>query len=420
MAQTITLTTDGLLLNWLKNVGDSVKKGEVIAEVEADKATMEIEAPADGVLLSQAAEIGEELTEGAILGEIGEAGESGADAPADKSAEKEAPAEEASSSEATEEAPAPTSSSVTEDGRIKASPVARNIAKEKGVDLSQVQGTGPDGRITKVDVEGFKPADKPAPAKTEEAPKQSAPASAPAKGTQTWGKLPEENVVVEDISRMRRAIADSTILNFTNIPHFYVNREIKLDALLDLRKQINADLDGVKVSVNDMFVKAIALTLRSFPNLNSHYYGDKIVRHQRINIGISVALPNNGLVNVVAQDADKRTLSDLAAANKDMFDRAREGKIKTEDIKGATFSISNLGPYNVDWFSAIISAPEAGMLAVGAGKKKPVVLDDGTIGVATILGATLSIDHRVSDGAEGAQFLEELKKMIESPMRLLI
>lgn len=413
MAQTITLTTDGLLLNWLKNVGDTVKKGEIIAEVEADKATMEIEAPADGVLISQVAEIGEELTEGAILGEIGEAGEQSAEASAEKPAETEVPAE---SETAGEPSSAPQTSSVTEDGRIKASPVARNVAKEKGIDLSQVQGTGPDGRITKADVEGFTTSSS-APAK-QEAPKASAPA--PAKGTQTWGKLPEENVEVEDISRMRRAIADSTILNFTNIPHFYVNREIQLDALLDLRKQINADLDGVKVSVNDMFVKAIALTLRQFPNLNSHYYGDKIVRHQRINVGISVALPNNGLVNVVAQDADKRTLSDLAAANKDMFDRAREGKIKPEDVRGATFSISNLGPYNVDWFSAIISAPEAGMLAVGAGKKKPVVLDDGSIGVATILGATLSIDHRVSDGAEGAKFLEELKKLIESPMRLLI
>jgi pyruvate dehydrogenase E2 component (dihydrolipoamide acetyltransferase) len=419
MAQTITLTTDGLLLNWLKNVGDTVKKGEVIAEVEADKATMEIEAPADGVLISQAAEVGEELTEGTVLGEIGEAGEraGSSDAPAEKPAKAEAPAQDEADEAMGEAAEAPKSSSVMEDGRIKASPVARNIAKDKGIDLSQVQGTGPDGRITKADVEGFKPSDKSA---EKEASKTSAPASAPAKGTQTWGKLPEENVVVEDISRMRRAIADSTILNFTNIPHFYVNREIQLDALLDLRKQINADLDGIKVSVNDMFVKAIALTLRQFPNLNSHYYGDKIVRHQRINIGISVALPNNGLVNVVAQDADKRTLSDLAAANKDMFDRAREGKIKTEDIKGATFSISNLGPYNVDWFSAIISAPEAGMLAVGAGKKKPVVLEDGTIGVATILGATLSIDHRVSDGAEGAQFLEALKQLIESPMRLLI
>lgn len=415
MAQTITLTTDGLLLNWLKDVGDTVKKGEVIAEVEADKATMEIEAPADGVLISQAAEVGEELEEGAVLGEIGEAGES--TAPSEKPAEKEAPAAEASADEEPEEASAekaPQSSSVTEDGRIKASPVARNVAKEKGIDLSQVQGTGPDGRIVKADVEGFTPSEKPA---AKEAPKT---ASAPAKGTQTWGKLPEEDVVVEDVTRMRRAIADNTILNFTNIPHFYVNREIQIDALLELRKQINADLDGIKVSVNDMFVKAIALTLRHFPNLNSHYYGDKIVRHQRINIGISVALPNNGLVNVVAHDADKRTLSDLAVANKDMFDRAREGKIKTEDIRGATFSISNLGPYNVDWFSAIISAPEAGMLAVGAGKKKPIVLDDGTIGVATILGATLSIDHRVSDGAEGALFMEELKKIVESPMRLLI
>ncbi len=430
MAQAITLTTEGLLLNWLKEVGDSVKKGEVVAEIEADKATVEIEAPADGVLTKQSAEVGEELSEGAVIGEIGAEGEASdsADKPkapanADAKAEQEeAEADDDDTDDEAQAAPAKSngaSSSVTEDGRVKVSPLARNIAEEKGIDLGQVSGTGPGGRITKADVEGFEPG-KAAP--KEKARTAAAPAPAAKTSGQTWGKIPQEDVEVEDITRMRRAIADGTVTSFTNTPHFYVNREIALDALLDLRKQVNAELgdDGVKISVNDMLVKAIAVTLRRYPNLNSHYYGDKIVRHKRINIGISVALPNNGLVNVVAHDADKRSLSDLASENKAMFDRAREGKIRPDDIKGATFTISNLGPYNVDWFSAIISAPEAGILAVGAGKKKPVVLEDGTIGVATLMGATLSIDHRVSDGAEGAQFMEDLKNIVENPMRLLV
>lgn len=414
MAQEITLSTEGLMLNWLKNVGDSVSSGEIIAEVEADKATVEIEAPASGVLLEQRAQIGEELDEGAIIGVIGEAGESAGSAPAPK---EKAPAEEPAA-QAAPEAPstAPTNgASVTEDGRIKASPVARNMAEEKGIDLAQIQGTGPGGRIVKADVEGYDPSKA----------RPAAAAPQPAGGVsvgQTWGKVPQEDVEIIEINRMRRAIADSTILSKSSVPHFYVTTEIEVGPLLELRKQLNEQLadEGIKISVNDMIVKATALTLKRFPNLNSHYYGDKVIRHKRINVGISVALPNNGLLNVVSHDADKTSLSAMAVRHVEMYDRAREGKIKPDDIKGATFTVSNLGPYNVESFSAIISPPEAGIIAVGSARKVPVVLENGSIGVAHRMKVTISVDHRVSDGAEGAEWLQYFRELLENPMRLLV
>lgn len=427
MAQEVKLTTDGMLLNWLKEVGQSVNAGDIIAEVEADKATVEIEAPSSGTIVSLDWAVGEEKEEGAVIATIGSAGESASAAPAPEAKSEEAPAsapapEQASangSANGTSSASTANGASVTEDGRIKASPVARNVAEEKGIDLSQVQGTGPGGRIVKADVESFTPG-KAAPAAQSAS---SAPASSVGAGTPTWGKLPEgEGVEVVDINRMRRAIADGTILSKSNIPHFYVTVSMDVDPLLQLRKEINTSLEseGVKVSVNDMLIKAAALALRKFPNLNSHYYGDKIVRYKDINIGISVALPNNGLMNVVAHNADKRALSDLAVENKAMYDRAREGKIKPNDLKGATFSISNLGPYNVDQFAAIISAPEAGMLAIGSAKKVPVVKPDGTIGVGNMMSVTISIDHRVSDGAEGAEYMQEFRSLVENPMRLMV
>jgi pyruvate dehydrogenase E2 component (dihydrolipoamide acetyltransferase) len=365
-------------------------------------------------LIEQKAAVGEELTEGDVIGSIGAADEAPAQAPKPQ-AEAPAPAERE------ERAPAqPVLSTTTPEGRIKVSPLARRVAEEKGVDLQYVAGTGPGGRITKSDVEEFNPAKLPA-------AKAPAAASAPApSGTlerATYGKLPEgEGVEIIEINRMRRAIADSTILSKQQVPHFYLTISVDVEPLVALRKQINAQLEGegVKVSVNDMIVKASALALRKFPNLNSHYYGDKIVRFKAVNIGIAVALPNNGLVNVVARDADKVALSELAKTNKAMFDRARDGKIKPDDIKGATFTISNLGPYDIDQFSAIISPPEAGILAIGAAKKLPIVKEDGTIGIGTRMNITLSVDHRVSDGAEGAQYLNEVKALLENPMRLLV
>ncbi|MCY3574576.1 MAG: dihydrolipoamide acetyltransferase family protein [Chloroflexi bacterium] len=405
MAQEIKLTMDGLLINWLKEPGDQVKADDVIAEFEADKATVEVEAGIAGELLELRVEPGDEVNEGAVIAVIGARGEELA--VADPAA--------APTPAHPEAAPAPTAangSAMTADGRIKASPLAKRIAADRGIDLRRVQGSGPGGRIVKADLENWT-----APPSLPELP----PAPAAAVGQATWGRLPEEDVEVAPLSRMRRAIADGTIKSKSNTPHFYVTIEVDVEPLLALRKSINAALAGrsVKVSVNDMLIKALALSLLEFPNLNSHYYGDRFVRHLRVNIGVAVALPDNGLVNVVCADADKRSLSELARANKAMYERARAGKIKPEDIRGATFTISNMGPYNIKDFSAIIATPEAGILAVSSAQRVPVVLDDGTLGVGTRMNMTLSVDHRVSNGAEGAAFLNHLRGLIEEPLGLL-
>ena len=402
MAHEVKLTTDGLLINWLRDIGDAVAANDVIAEVEADKATVEIEAGSDGAVLELRAEPGDEIGEGSVIAVIGAAGESVA-------AES---ASAAANVKPEEPAPAANGKSLASDGRIKASPIARRIAAEKGIDLARIKGTGPGGRIIKSDVENVR--ERPA--------LPPVPTTAPAGGGQTtWGKMPEEDIEVIPLSRMRRAIAEGTIRSKSNTPHFYVTVEADVEPLLALRAEINVQLAerGIKVSVNDMLIKALALTLREFPNLNTHFYGDRLVRHQRINIGIAVALPENGLLNVVCHDADTARLSEMAVSNKAMYERARAGKIKPEDIRGATFTISNMGPYNIVDFSAIISSPEAGILAVSSARRAPIVRDDGTLGVGTRMNMTLSVDHRVSNGAEGAAFCNALRELIENPLRML-
>ncbi len=429
MAQDVTLTMDGLLLNWLKDVGDSVSAGEVIAEFEADKATVEVEAPAAGVLTETLVEVGEEVPEGTVVARIGEAGEAGAgeqEQQPQEAAAEEQPEEAEEPPEPAQAQPSSNGAARTADGRIKASPLARNIAEERGIDLAQVSGTGPGGRITKSDVENFDPS------KAQQQPRvpdsvraeTGQPAATGAPAYQSYGKLPEESdeVGIEDMSRMRKAIARGTITSWNTTPHFYVTVEMDMEPLLALRKQLNAQLEseGIKITVNDMIVKAAALTQRQFMNLNSHYYGDKIVRHQRVNVAIAVALPDNGLVNVVSPDADRTTLSEMARYHKMVFDDVRNGKIKPEYIQGGTFLVSNLGAYNVEQFSAIIDPPQAGALAVGMSRKVPVVKEDNTLGIGTRMKVTLSIDHRVSDGAEGAQWCNHFRELIENPMRLLV
>ncbi len=403
MSHEVKLTMDGLLINWLKQVGDAVSAGDIIAEFEADKATVEVEAGSAGHLLELRAEPGDELGEGTVIALIGADGESAAP-PASAAPAAETPAPDT--------APASPSNgqTMTADGRVKASPLARRIAAEKGIDLSRVTGSGPGGRIVKSDVENLG-AQQPLP---------TAPPAATT-GQATWGKLPEADVEVMPLSRMRRAIADGTVRSKSNTPHFYITVEADVEPLLALRAEINRALAarGVKVSINDMLIKALALSLRAFPNLNTHYYGDRFVRHERVNIGIAVSLPENGLVNVVCHDADTVALSEMAESNKAMYERARGGRIKPDDIRGATFTISNMGPFNVKEFSAIISAPEAGILAVSSSQRVPVVLADGTLGVGTRMNMTLSVDHRVSNGAEGAQFMNHLRELIENPLRLL-
>lgn len=424
MATEVKLTTDGMLLNWLKDVGEAVKAGDIIAEFEADKATVEVESPTDGVLIETRADVGEEISEGAVIAVIGAQGE--ASGGGDKPAEKEAPAEEeteAPKAEAKQDTSAGSNgtggAATTPDGRIKASPLAKRVAEEKGVNLAQVSGSGPGGRIVKADVENFDPSK----AKPADSGKPSAPATGGGNLPVSYGAVPEgDDVEIIEINRMRRAIAEGTIRSNLTTPHFHVTVEIDVEPLLALRKELNASLEseGIKISVNDMIVKATALTLKKYPNLNSHYYGDKIVRHKRINVAIAVALPNNGLVNVVSPDTDKKALSVLAVEHKEMFERVRDGKIKTEDIRGGTFTVSNLGPYNVDNFSAIIDTPQAGIIAVGSARKVPVVKDDGSIGIGQRMKVTIAVDHRVSDGGEGAEWLNYFRDLLENPMRLLV
>lgn len=427
MATEVKLTTDGLLLNWLKDIGDSVSADDIIAEFEADKATVEVEAGTEGVLLETRAEIGDELSEGAVIAVIGSADEapSGGDGAAAEDSDGDAKADEKEQADAQPEKaeqPAAAANGTggeaarTPDGRIKASPLAKRVAEEKGVDLAQISGSGPGGRIVKADVENFDPSQA----------KPAQPAAAPATGGAlpvSYGKLPEgDDVEIIEMNRMRRAIAEGTVRSKLTTPHFYVTVDIDVAPLLKLRKQLNESLadEGIKISVNDMIVKATALTLKQYPNLNSHYYGDKIVRHKRVNVGISVALPNNGLVNVVSKDADKKSLSVLAVEHREMFERAREGKIKPDDVKDGTFTVSNLGPFNVDTFIAIIDPPQAGIIAVGSARKVPLVNDDGTFSVGQYMKVTISVDHRVSDGAEGAEWLNTFRDLLENPMRLLV
>ncbi len=396
---------EGILLNWTKQIGEQINEGDVIAEIETDKATVEVPATASGTLIKLIGEPGETLKVGSVIGYVGAQGESapanGRSAPEAKPAPKE-PVQVAPT-------PAPTPAVIHAEGeRLKASPVARKVAADRGIDLQQVPGSGPGGRIVKADVEGFQP--------------QAAPVGIPTTAAPTIGTIPSgADVEVIDIPKMRARIGSRMVESKQQVPHFYVTVEIDVEALLALRQQINAGLDDAhKITVNDLIVKAAALTLRDFPNLNTHFYGDKLVHNLRINIGMAVPTNNGGLMNVVAKDADKVSLGTMAAQNKEMIARAREGKVKTEDISGSTFTVSNLGPYGVEHFLAIINPPEAGILAVGTAMKVPVVKPDGTLGVGNRMKVTISVDHRVSDGAEGARYLQRFKQLIENPMQLLI
>ncbi len=395
MSAPIILSVAGILLNWLVEVGDSVQAGDVVAEIEADKATVEIEAPASGLLSAQAAGPGDELVEGATIGMITAAGETTAPATPDSvpvvSEEKVFPA------------PAPTVDLPAAGARlpagVRASPLARKLAAERGIDISRVSGSGIGGRIVRADVESYQAA---GPAST--APVATGP---------DYEDLP--------LGRMRQRIGEGTARSKREAPHFYVTVEVDVESLLALRAQWNdSQPPAQKLSVNDLLVKAAALALRDFPNLNTHYVDGQLRRYQRRNIGISVALEGGGLINVVARDADERSIGELAEANREMIMRARGGRIRPSDIQGATFTISNLGPYGVLEFSAIIDTPQAAILAVSGAQRMAIVREDGSLGVGTRMRMTISVDHRVSDGAEAARYMQQLQQLLESPMPLFL
>lgn len=408
---------EGTLVRWVKAIGDPINKGEVIAEIETDKATVEVEAHMSGTVLKYLEEENSIVEVGAPIAVIGEAGEDVSNiaaAPAADSAPATTDATPAAPAPVSPTATAPSTNGATAEGLpdgVKASPLARRMAKEQGINLSQVSGSGPGGRIVRRDIEGFEPGT--------EAPAAPAMASSGMAAAPSYTAPEGEDYEDIPLSRMRKIVGERTAASFTYVPHFFVTSEIDMAPALALRKQINANLTPeTKVTVNDMIVKAVALTLRQFPNLNTHFHGDKLVRHKRVNVGIAVAV-ENGLINVVCKDADRRTLSDMAVDNKRMIASVHSGKIKPEDVEGATFTVSNLGMYDVEHFLAIINPPESGILAVGSAKEIPIVID-GDIKIGVRMKATISVDHRVSDGAEGAQFMQKLRELLENPMKLLI
>ncbi len=404
---------EGVLVSWLKKVGDEVHKGEVIAEIESDKATLELESQVSGTLLKTLQSEGAVVPIGAELAIVGKAGE---DVSGLAAGDGQEPAETPAAQpvvEATpagmEPAPAPIQAVSDEfPGGVRATPVARRVAREHEVDLRRVSGSGPDGRVRKEDVEAYL-------ARQEEAP---APAISPA-AVPAAAAVAGADDVVDVTSRLRQAIARRMTESKTTVPHFYVTNEIDMAPALALRREINALLpEEQNVTVNDLIVKAAALALRSFPNLNSSFGGDKVIRHQRINVGSAVAV-EGGLLTVVQQDTDVSSLSKIAADNKEMIARARSGKIRPADVEGATFTVSNLGGFDVDHFIAIINPPDAAILAIGTARQVPVVVN-GELQIGVRMKATISADHRVTDGAEAAAYLQKFKALLEAPMRLLL
>ncbi len=410
---------EGQLVAWLKKPGDTVAEGDALADIESDKATIQVEAYVEGTVLELLAEEGDWIPIGAPIMVVGEKGESyDLAALGVKTAEKEkapVPAAEAAAPAAAPSAPAPVSAPAVNGGGdglpdgIRASPLARKVAEEWGIDVTKIPGTGPSGRITRSDVESFREALASAPAAVAFA------APTPAQPMAEDKQIPTP--------RLRARIAERMTTAKQTVPHFYVTTEIDMGPALELRKELNNRLDadetGIKISVNDMVVKAAALALTDFPNINASFNGDAIVQHARINVGIAVAV-EGGLLNVVSKDADKAPLRAMAASHRDMIGRAREGKVKPDDIEGETFAVSNLGAYEVDHFIAIINPPAAGILAVGSAKQTPIVTDDGKLAVGWRMKATISADHRVTDGAEAAQYLQRVKEILEDPLRLLM
>ncbi|PZQ51468.1 MAG: pyruvate dehydrogenase complex dihydrolipoamide acetyltransferase [Rhodovulum sulfidophilum] len=424
---------EGTLSKWLVKEGDTVSSGQVLAEIETDKATMEFEAVDEGtvgkILIAEGTE-GVKVNEPiAILLEEGESADAlaaPAAAPAAKAAPAEAaPAAAAPAAPAPATAPAPAASS---GARVFASPLARRIAAEKGLDLAAIKGSGPGGRVVKADVESAKPGAAPAPAAAAPAPgatpapAKAAPAAAPAGPSLDAIKAMYQGREYEEVKLdgMRKTIAARLSEAKSTIPHFYLRRDIELDALMKFRGQLNKELEarGVKLSVNDFIIKACALALQQVPDCNAVWAGDRVLRMKASDVAVAVAI-EGGLFTPVLRDANQKSLSALSAEMKDLAKRARDRKLSPQEYQGGSFAISNLGMMGIENFDAVINPPHASILAVGAGVKKPVVNAAGEIVVATVMSVTLSVDHRVIDGALGAQFLEAVKTNLEHPLGML-
>jgi pyruvate dehydrogenase E2 component (dihydrolipoamide acetyltransferase) len=413
MAETINMPklgfdmAEGVLVRWVKQVGEPINKGDVLAEIETDKATVEVESPASGVVLQFIVEQGDVVPVNAPIAVVGQEGEKVEVAEGEKKKE-ERKADETPAPQSKPE-PAATTQAVSpaDNAPVKASPLAKKIARDNNLNLASIRGTGPGGRVVKKDVESALSSGP----KIEDRRPSAAPVYA-----SSITNYEDETV---QLTKLRQAIARRMVESKTSVPHFYVTHEYKMNAVMALRKEVNQYLpDDEKLSVNDFIVKATALTLREFPNLNASFAGDKVIRHGAVNVGIAVAV-ENGLLTIAHKDTDQKPMRLISSEIKGMVARAREGKVKPDDIEGSTFSISNLGMYDVENFIAIVNPPEAAILAVGSAREVPVV-ENGEIKPGWRMKATISVDHRVSDGAEAAQFMQKLAEFLENPVRMLV
>jgi pyruvate dehydrogenase E2 component (dihydrolipoamide acetyltransferase) len=418
---------EGTLVRWVKKEGDKVEKGELLAEIETDKATVEVESQFSGVVLKHLVTEGAAVPVGKPIAAVGAAGETvdasalaGADAvkeekKAEQSVDQRQSADQGQPTNREPDQPIesqgkpaakltpvekPVDGNGNLPGGLRASPLARKLAEERGVNLQAVRGSGPMGRIVKKDIEGAQGG-----------------ASLPGLQLAALGPPPDKRV---PLSRLRAAIGRRMLQSMHEAPHFYVTHEYDMDRVMDARVQANAALEGSgeKLSVNDFVVKAAALALRQFPNLNARLDGDAVLQFGQVNIGVAVAV-ENGLLVVVCRDADRKPLRQISQEVKAMAERVRSGKVQSEDIEGSTFSISNLGMYDVYEFTAIINPPEAAILALGSAQQQAVV-KEGQIVPGWRMRATISVDHRVSDGAEAAQYLQALAAYLENPVSLFM
>ena len=426
MAEIVTMPklgfdmAEGTLVRWVRSEGEKIEKGAVLAEIETDKATVEVESTFSGIVHKFLVEKGSSVPVGTPIAIIAAEGEKVKLEDLNLSTQK-APEQPERESSVTPDAmltEAPVNQSLVEPTIIHASPLARKMALEAGLDLRKISGSGPDGRIVKRDIEGAL---------------SSGSASISAQIKQSSLELRGESLLNKSIweiapiradkkipiEKLRAAIGRRMVESKQQFPHFYVTHTYDVDRLLELRKEFNEFLDEKeKVSVNDFIIKAAALTLRRFPNLNASVIGDQIVQHGHIHIGIAVSIPG-GLLTIVCKDVDQKPLKQISLEVKEMAARARSGKVRPEDIEGSTFSISNLGMYDVEDFAAIINPPEAAILAIGTAKHTPVI-KEGNLAVGNIMKATISVDHRVSDGVEAAQFMQALADYLEHPLGFLI
>ena len=427
---------EGTVVRWLKEEGSTVVRNEPVAEIETDKAVVEFESEAEGVLLRIVASEGSIVPVGETIALVGLEGEEADNVPSAGSTESTdsdtAKQEELTSESERHEVQEPIrnitqeSSEGTPTTRILATPVARRIADELGIDLKQVAGSGPGGRITKKDVETFDPASSTSTKKTNfemsssETPEQS-PAEIPEPVSETTApsvnSMPGEK---EPLSRMRQQIARVTVKSKTEKPHFYVSAEIDMTKAMALRKQVNDQLsdDGVRITVNDLIVKACIESLKKYPKFNAYFQDDGIQFNNTINIAVAIA-GEEGLIVPAILDCGSKTLRELSQMVKDLANRSASGTLNNQEYTGGTFAISNLGMFDVTGFLAIIHPPQSAVLAVGTVAEKPVVRD-GELAVANIMNATISADHRIVDGVEGAEFIVEVKRLLENPMGLIV